>query len=271
VDSILGKIVLGEWQLGQTSSTPATVGTGQGKTTCKGFAVAALVVSALGIVHASATCVKAVHIRVTQVAAEVVYEQTAAAAVRVTQSVAEVVYEQTANATVRVTQVALEAVIETFPTFEGAARCSGSSLATIALTATAQGRTAARGGIAAATAVPVVARGRVSAWGRSNGILTRIALIGQATASGSVQASISQTAGGRTCARGSISATLALHASAVGLTRARGGILAVPTASGSARGLVQTQGFCVIGIAGSGPACLTGNDAPGLPAPNFAY
>jgi hypothetical protein len=84
MNSILGRIVLGEWQLGQTSSPSVAAGSAEGRTICKGFAVAALVVSALGVVQTSGTCVKAVHIRVTQVVAEVVYEQTANARLRVT-------------------------------------------------------------------------------------------------------------------------------------------------------------------------------------------
>jgi hypothetical protein len=274
---VLGHLSLGTFEPGQTASVLSSRSVAGGRVICSGSATASLQVSALGATHASGSCSKAVFIRVTQVAVETVYEQTANANILVTQECAEVVYEQTADANLRVTQVAVEVVIEALPFITGQTRCSGSSLATVALTATARGRTAARGGISAATAIPVGARGFASAWGQATPTITRIGLIGQARASGTVQASISQSAEGRARAYGQVAgigggagATVTIYATAVGQVNAWG---QVPTGylSVSAAGQVQSSGACLIGIAGSGPTCLTGNDDPGPQILNYVY
>ena len=282
MNSILGRISLGQWQLGQTSSTPTapgTPGSGVGQTACRGFAVAALVVSALGAVHASGAAVRAVNIRVTQVVAETVYEQTANANILVTQEVAEVVYEPAANANVRVTQVAVEVVTEEFEALAGQARCSGSCQATLGLTATAQGKTSARGKITtAAVALPGSARGRTSAWGQALPSIQRIALIGRAQASGSAWAALSQSAQGRTSAYGQVAgsgggagATILSFASAAGIVRCRGFGASGYLLAVAATGQVQASGSCLIGLAGSNAPCLTGG-GDALPAiPNYVY
>ena len=279
MNGILGKILLGQWELGETSSPVVTGSSAGGRTACKGFAVAALVVSALGIVHTSGGAVKAVSIRVTQVVVEAVYEQTANANILVTQEVAEVVYEQATNAILRVTQVAVEVVTEEFQALAGQARCSGSCQATLGLTATAQGKTSARGKITtAAVALPGSARGRTSAWGQALPSIQRIALIGRAQASGSAWAALSQSAQGRTSAYGQVAgsgggsgATVLFFASAAGIVRCRGFGASGYLLAVAATGQVQTSGGCIIGIAGSGPACLTGGGDT-LPAiPNYVY
>lgn len=272
MNSILGKIVLGEWELGQTSSPVITPASARGRTVCQGFAAVALVVSALGCVHTSGGAVKAVAIRVTQVVAETVYEQTANADILVTQEVAEVVYEQTANAAVRLTQAVLEAVIEEVPSGAGLTRCSGRCAATLALNAPAQGRTTARGCVSALSSTPVKARGRVTTSGQALPGVQRIALIGQTKASGSAWASISQSAQGRATAQGQATATVTLLASAVGLVRTSGSAKAYLSVEvAEAVGVVHTWGWCIIGMAGSGPACLTGHDTVAATIPNFVY
>src|ERR1039458_6271034 len=249
MNGILGEILLGQWELGETSSPVVTGSSAGGRTACKGFAVAALVVSALGIVHTSGGAVKAVSIRVTQVVVEAVYEQTANANILVTQEVAEVVYEQATNAILRVTQVAVEVVTEEFQALAGQARCSGSCQATLGLTATAQGKTSARGKIAAAVSVSGFARGRTSAWGQALPSIIRIALIGQAKASGSAWAALSQSAQGRASAYGQVAgsgggsgATVLFFASAAGIVRCRGFAPAGYLLAVQATGQVQPSG-----------------------------
>src|ERR1035441_7661546 len=135
MNGILGEILLGQWELGETSSPVVTGSSAGGRTACKGFAVAALVVSALGIVHTSGGAVKAVSIRVTQVVVEAVYEQTANANILVTQEVAEVVYEQATNAILRVTQVAVEVLTEEFQAL-GIVHTSGGAVKAVSIRVT---------------------------------------------------------------------------------------------------------------------------------------
>jgi hypothetical protein len=277
--SVLGHLSLGDFELGQTASVLSSRSSAGGRTGCSGFAAASLHVSALGSVHASGGCVREVNIRVTQVVAETVYEQTANANILVTQEVAEVVYEQATNAILRVTQVAVEVVTEEFQALAGQARCSGSCQATLGLTATAQGKTSARGKITtAAVALPGSARGRTSAWGQALPGIQRIALIGRAQASGSAWAALSQSATGRTSAYGQVAgsgggsgATVLFFASAAGIVRCRGFAPAGYLLAVAATGQVQTSGGCLIGLAGSNAPCLTGG-GDALPAiPNYVY
>jgi hypothetical protein len=122
-------------------------------------------------------------------------------------------------------------------------------------------------------ALSASALGIVHCSGSATALTPRIALIGQVATQGSIQATLGVLAQGLVRCSGFAAPTVAAQVSAVGVVQCSGS--AFVTINAKAQGVVHCYGWCVIGLNGSLPACLTANP-PWMPPPvqpiaNYVY